>query len=84
MTQHWLTRPRTIRRLWIVFAAILACTVGAQFLVAGEAHFAIERLFGFNALYGFLACAAMILFAKLLGLALKRPDTYYDEERRDG
>ena len=50
-------------------------------------HFAIESVFGFNAWFGFLACAAMIVVAKALALLLKRPDTYYDEramtERRD-
>jgi hypothetical protein len=84
VTGHWLTRPQTIRRLWWVFGAVLAATVAAQFFVAAEAHFALEALFGFNALYGFLACAAMIVLARLLGLALKRPDTYYEAERRDG
>lgn len=81
MAPHWLTRPGTLRRLWRVFAAVLAATVLAELWIAPEAHFAVERLFGFNALYGFIACAVMILVAKALGLALKRPETYYDEER---
>jgi hypothetical protein len=37
---------------------------------------------GFGALYGFLACAALILLAKGIGLVLKRPDTYYDDDAR--
>ena len=37
--------------------------------------------FGFHAWYGFLTCAAMIVFAKCLGLLIKRPDTYYGEDR---
>ncbi len=82
MEPHWLTRPETIRRLWWLFAAVLAATVLAELFIAHEAHFAIERLFGFYALFGFVACAAMILFAKALGVVLKRPDTYYQE--RDG
>lgn len=43
------------------------------------AHFEIEQLFGFYAVYGFLACAALILIAKAVGLVLKRPDSYYDD-----
>jgi hypothetical protein len=66
-----------IRRLWQVFAAVLAVTVAAGLLVEPHGHFAIERLFAFNALYGFLACAALILIAKALGLLLKRRDDYY-------
>jgi uncharacterized membrane protein len=63
--------------IWKVFLAILALSVGAQLLVAPQPHFAIERLFGFNALYGLLACAALILVAKGIGLFVKRKDNYY-------
>ena len=63
--------------IWKLFLAILALSVGAQLLVAPQPHFAIERLFGFNALYGLLACAALILIARGLGLFLKRKDDYY-------
>ena len=67
-----------VRRLWIAFLAVLVATVAAELFVSPEPHFAVERLFGWNAIYGFLACAAMILLAKALGLLIKRPDDYYD------
>jgi hypothetical protein len=76
---HWLTRASTIRRLWQIFIAVLAATVLAELAVEAHPHFAVERLFGFNALYGFLACAALILFAKGLGLLIKRRDDYYGD-----
>ncbi|OGA41176.1 MAG: hypothetical protein A3G24_20735 [Betaproteobacteria bacterium RIFCSPLOWO2_12_FULL_62_13] len=76
--QHWLARRETIRSLWIVFALVLAATVIAELFVAQEAHFDVERIFGFNAWFGLLACAGMITVAKLLGVVLKRPDTYYE------
>jgi hypothetical protein len=69
----------SLRRLWQLFAAVLGLTVLAGLAVDGQAHFALEGLFGFNALYGFLACAALILVARALGLVLKRPDDYYDD-----
>jgi hypothetical protein len=80
---HWLDEPRNVRRLWRGFLAVLVATVLAEFAVALHPAFAIESVFGFNAAYGFLACAAMIVGAKLLGRLLKRPDTYYesDDER---
>jgi hypothetical protein len=68
-----------IRRLWAGFIAVLALTVLAEFFIDPHPHFDIERLFAFNALYGFLACAGLILVAKAIGLALKRRDDYYDE-----
>ncbi|MEO8653135.1 MAG: hypothetical protein ABI409_03325 [Ramlibacter sp.] len=76
---HWLTRPATIKLLWIVFIFVLALTVVAGIWMTEEPHFEIEGLFAFNAVYGFLVCAAMILAAKVLGLLLKRRDTYYEE-----
>ena len=79
MSDHWLVRPRTLRRLWQIFLAILALTVLAELFVEPHPHFAVERLIGFYALYGFLACAALILIAKALGVLLKRPDTSYDD-----
>lgn len=82
MQSHWLTRPRTIRILWIVFAAVLAATVAAQWLVAPQVHFEIEERFGFSAVYGFLACAAMVIGAKAIGALLKRRDDYYDDAQR--
>ncbi len=83
MQQRWLTRPKTIRLLWQGFTVVLALTVLAELRVAHDAHFAVENWFGFNAAYGFLACAALILIAKAIGLALKRPDSYYDDHDRD-
>jgi len=82
MSDHWLTRPRTVRRLWQAFIAILALTVLAELAIDAHPHFAVERLFGFNALYGFLACAVLILLAKGIGLVVKRPETYYDDDAR--
>lgn len=63
--------------IWKAFLAALALSVLAQLAVEAHPHFAIERLFGFNALFGFAACAALILVAKALGLLLKRKDDYY-------
>ncbi len=80
---HWLVRPRTIRLLWTLFVVVLALTVVAGAFVGGDGHEGIAGTFGFGAWFGFAACAVLILFAKGLGVFLKRQDTYYDE-RRDG
>jgi hypothetical protein len=74
---HWLDNPRNVKRVWRWFLALLAATVAAEFFIAPSPHFDVESLPGFNAVYGFLACAAMVLVAKVLGAVLKRPDTYY-------
>lgn len=75
---HWLVRPKTIRRLWVAFVAVLAATVAAGLVVDMHPHFEAERWPAFFAVYGFLACVAMVAGSKLLGALLKREDTYYD------
>ena len=77
--KHWLLRTANIRRLWLGFAVLLTLLVLADLLLHGHPVFAIDGTFGFYSWYGLLTCAAMVLFAKLLGLLLKRPDTFYDD-----
>lgn len=77
--KHWLLRPRTIRRLWIGFAVVLSLLVLADLFIHPHATFGVDGTFGFYAWYGLLTCMAMVLVAKALGLALKRPDTFYDD-----
>ncbi len=81
--RHWLDRPHNLRLLWRLFVLVLALTVLAEPLVGLHPHFAVERLFGFHAWLGLLACAAMIFVARALGVLLKRPDTYYGDGTGD-
>lgn len=74
---HWLVRPGTIRLLWVVFIAILALTVMADFVVHPHGEFGIDGTIGFYAWFGFAACVVLVAGARLLGFALKRPDDYY-------
>lgn len=76
---HWLVRAKTIRLLWWAFSAILALTVAAQVFVDVHDYFTVDGWFAFYAIFGFVSCLGMVIFAKVLGLFLKRPDTYYDD-----
>lgn len=76
---HWLVRPKTIRLLWLGFAIILAMTVAAQLFVHVHDYFTVDGWFAFYAIFGFVSCLGMVVFAKVLGWFLKRPDTYYDD-----
>ena len=49
MSDHWLARPETIRKLWIVFIAILALTVVAELFIKRKAYFGFDEIFGFYA-----------------------------------
>lgn len=83
MQQHWLDQPRNLKLLWRAFLGVLVATVLAELLVHLHPHFEVESLFAFHAWYGFLACAMMIIVAKVLALLLKRRDTYYDGSDHD-
>ena len=78
-TDHWLVRPSTIKLLWIGSVLVLAGVVLLDLVVRHHPHFRLDGVFGFGAWYGFGACVALVLFAKILGAILKRPDAYYDE-----
>ncbi|MGD8345920.1 MAG: hypothetical protein PVI83_01650 [Lysobacterales bacterium] len=79
----WLARPSTIRLLWVVFIVVLAASVGAQWLFKVKGYFGADGGFAFGAVYGFLSCVAMVLFAKGLGYLLKRDKDYYREADDD-
>ena len=79
----WLARPSTIRLLWWVFGAVLALSVTAQLVFKVKGYFGVDDWLGFGAVYGFLACLAMVLAAKALGWVLKRPEDYYQEQPDD-
>jgi len=80
---HWLTQPKTIRKLWWGFSIILALTVLAQLVWYVKGYFTVDGWFGFGAIYGFISCLLMVLFAKGLGFLLKRPNDYYAERDDD-
>ncbi len=69
---------RTVRILAIASLLILAITVVAEFFIHRHGLFGIDESFGFNAWYGFAACVGLVAISRLIGMVLKRPDTYYD------
>ena len=78
MDDHWLTRTSTLKRLWVLFVAVLVATVLIDLVIEHHPYFRLDGSFGFGAWFGFASCGALIVFAKVLGGLLKRPDTYYD------
>ena len=80
---HWLRRPETIRKLWWLLYGILAITVIVELGMHHKSYFGVDGSFAFNAWYGFIACVAMVLGAKLLGVAIKRRDDYYGSDAGD-
>jgi len=76
---HWLVRRRTVRILAVASTVALLVTSALGALVGPQPHFGIDGIPLFYSWYGFLTCVGMVVFAKLLGIFLKRRDNYYDD-----
>jgi len=74
-----LTSSRVARVLWLTFAIMLALSVAAEVFIHTHARFGIDGSFSFHAWFGGVACIGIVAVSKLLGIILKRKDTYYDE-----
>ncbi|HSO41653.1 MAG TPA: hypothetical protein VLR47_02215 [Rhodospirillales bacterium] len=75
---HWLTRPGTIRGLWWGGGIVLVLVTLGDLVIHRHAPVPIAETFGFGSWFGFAACAAMVITAKVLGWVLKRRDDYYE------
>ena len=65
----------------LVRAFVLICAALFLFDLLYERHgeHPWEGLFGFYAIFGFVACVALVLGAKLMRKVLMRPEDYYDD-----
>jgi hypothetical protein len=82
--KHWLYRSENLPKLWAIQILLIVLAVLPEFFLHHHPHFeesgfTLDGSFGFYAWYGFLTCASMVALAKVLGIFLKRKDTYYDE-----
>ena len=78
MKQNWFYRKSSIKKLYISALIILVVVFFVEYFIVLHPHFSIEKIFGFHAVFGFLSCIVLIIFAKLLGFLVKRKDDYYD------
>tara|TARA_Y100000589_G_C26786403_1_gene479910 strand:+ start:111 stop:350 length:240 start_codon:yes stop_codon:yes gene_type:complete len=79
LSNHWITKKENIRKLWIWLIFLLICLVVAQFVLPISGHFLVESWIGFAAWFGFISCIVMILFAKILGILVKKSEDYYEK-----
>ena len=76
--RYWLDDRGNVDRLVRGFYAFCALLLLLDLFVPKHGPFAIERLFGFYALFGFAACVTLVLVAKQLRRVLMRPEDYYE------
>ena len=75
---HLFDKPENVRRLLWLLYLICALLLVADLFVHRHVDHAWESLWGFYALFGFVACMLLVLLAKQLRKILKRPEDYYD------
>ena len=83
MSQHWILKKENIKKLWVCSIVLLVFLLLVQLIVPIKGHFEVESWIGFGAWFGFIACILMILFSKILGLVVKKPEDYYERNKEN-
>ena len=80
LSLRWIEKPGMVKRMWNVFVGVLLFLVAIDVLFIAHAHphLVFETIPGFSAVYGFVACVALVLIAKVLRKVCKRDMKYYD------
>lgn len=77
--RYWLDRQENVAGLYVGLWVIGAILVLLDLVVRRHEELGFTEWFAFFALYGFVACVALVLAAKhLLRKAVMRPEDYYD------
>lgn len=76
-----LIKPATVRALIAIGLLFCALSLAADALRQRHGEFGFDEWFGFYPAFGFLGGLAIIAVSKAFGAVLKRPATYYDDER---
>ena len=76
--KHLFDNPRNVRTLVrLLFGACIAL-VAVELVFHRHVIHPFEGLFGFYALYGFVACVILVLIAKEMRKVLMRSEDYYE------
>lgn len=75
---YWLDNPRNVDRLAYALYAVCGLLFAADLFVVKHGPFAIEHIFGFYSIFGFVAYVALVVSAVALRYVLMRPEDYYD------
>jgi hypothetical protein len=78
--RYWLDQPRNVTK--IVWALVAVCfgLFFADAFYAKHGEFAVEDLFAFYGVFGFVVFVGLVLVAKWMRTFLMRPEDYYDRD----
>lgn len=77
--ESFFDKEKNVNLILYVFYALCAILVILDFVVHRHIYVYFEELPTFYALYGFVACVALVVLAKLMRLVLMRDEDYYDD-----
>ena len=76
--QHIFDKPRNVNRLLRVFYAVCGLLFVLDFILHRHVYHSWENAPAFYAIFGFIACVALVLIAKEMRKVLMRKEDYYD------
>ncbi len=75
----WFARPANIQRFVYGLYFVCAVLVLADWVYEDpHPYFAVEKIYAFQAWFGFAAFVVIVYLGKLLRLIVRRPEDYYD------
>ena len=77
--KHLFDDPKNVKRVIRLLYAICFVWFILDFFVERHHDHPWEALFGFYAIYGFVACVVLVLVAKEMRKLVMRSEDYYDE-----
>lgn len=76
--QYWLDRPQNVRKLYLGLWIFGTACVIPDFFIHKHEDVGFAATHAFYAVFGFAACVALVVTAKVLRRVLMRPEDYYD------
>jgi hypothetical protein len=76
---HFFDRQENVDRLLKGFYVICILLVLADFVIHRHIGFNWEKIPGFYAIYGFIACVLLVIIAKKIRNVVMRKEDYYDD-----
>ena len=77
---HFFDKPANVKKFLRGFYIICAILLTVDLVHHRHVTHDWENLFGFYAVYGFVACVLLVEIAKLMRAVLMRAPDYYDED----
>jgi len=76
---YFFDKPENIKRVLNIFYSLCVILVLADFVVHRHIGLVWENIPAFYAIYGFVACVALVVVAKLIRKVVMRKEDYYND-----